>query len=81
MILRSAGLAVILLAAVTLGTAQGVNCLGNCSVYCDSGQVYYSYGNLSNCCSRATSLCPDGSSAYYSEWWPDSCGEAFFCWR
>jgi len=79
MILRSAGLAVILLAAVTLGTAQGVNCLGNCTVWCDSGAVYYYYEAAGRCCNRAYSVCPDGSSGYGSEWWPVTCGYAQIC--
>lgn len=77
-ILRCAGLAVILL-AVGLGTASGFGCQGSCTVWCDSGAVYYYYETAAQCCNRAYSTCPDKSSAYGSEWWPVTCGYAQIC--
>ena len=76
----NSGLGVILL-AMTLAPASGGPCMGECSVYCDSGALYYFYESAQECCARAYSLamCPDGSTAYASSWQPDTCGVSWFC--
>ena len=80
MILRSAGLALVLL-TVSLGTrtAQGATCPGTCTVWCDSGATYYYYEPSYRCCPHVNLSCPDGSSAYAAEWWPVTCGVAEIC--
>ena len=80
-ILRSAGLALVLLTA-SLGTraAQGATCQGTCTVSCDSGATFYYYYDPNySCCPRAGKTCPDGSTAYGAEWWPVTCGVAETC--
>jgi hypothetical protein len=77
-ILRSAGLAAILL-TVGMSTARGAGCLGTCTVSCDSGATYYYYEQDYRCCARVNLACPDGSSAYGTEWWPATCGYAQIC--
>jgi hypothetical protein len=80
MILRSAGLAAVLL-TVSLGsrTAQGATCEGNCTVSCDSGATYSYYEPNFWCCPRLGETCPDGSSAHAVEWSPVTCGNYEVC--
>lgn len=80
-ILRSAGLVAILLAMSLVPASGGPPCLGECSVYCDSGALYYFYETAQECCARANnlSMCPDGSTAYFSSWQPDTCGVPWTC--
>lgn len=80
MILRSAGLAVILLTA-SLGakTAQGATCEGNCIVSCGSGATYSYYEPNYMCCDHLALSCPDGSSPQAIEWWPVTCGNPEVC--
>jgi hypothetical protein len=80
MILRSAGLAVILL-TVSLGarTAQGATCEGNCIVSCGSGATYSYYEPNYQCCDHFGQACPDGSSAHAVDWWPVTCGNPETC--
>jgi hypothetical protein len=80
MILRSTGLAVILL-TVSLGakTAQGATCEGTCTVSCDSGATYSYYEPNYWCCPRLDGACPDGSSAHAVEWSPVTCGNPEIC--
>jgi hypothetical protein len=78
-ILRSAGLAVVLL-AVSLGakTAQGATCEGTCILSCDSGATSTYYEPNYSCCTHEQP-CPDGSAAHPVEWWPGTCGNHEFC--
>ena len=80
MILRSAGLAVVLL-TVNLGarTAQGATCEGYCVVSCDSGATYSYYEPNYQCCDHLALACPDGSSAHAVDWWPVTCGNPETC--
>jgi hypothetical protein len=80
MILRSAGLAVVLL-TVSLGTrtAQGATCEGTCTASCDSGATYSYYEPNYQCCDHFGQACPDGSSAHAVEWWPVTCGNPETC--
>ena len=80
MILRSTGLAVILLAvSLETKTAQGATCEGNCIVSCDSGATYSYYEPNYWCCDRLDMVCPDGSSAHSVEWSPVTCGNPETC--
>jgi hypothetical protein len=80
LILRGAGLAVILLTA-SLGakTAQGATCEGNCNVSCGSGATYSYYVPNYMCCDYLTLNCPDGSSPRAIDWWPVTCGQPETC--
>ena len=80
MILRSAGLAVVLL-TVNLGTrtAQGATCEGNCIVSCGSGATYSYYEPNYQCCDYFARTCPDGSSPRAVDWWPVTCGNPETC--
>ena len=80
MILRSAGLAVILLtASLGVRTAQGATCEGDCIVSCGSGATYSYYEPNYWCCDHLGQACPDGSSAQAVEWWPVTCGNHEIC--
>jgi hypothetical protein len=80
MILRSAGLAVILL-TVSLGarTAQGATCEGYCIVSCDSGATQSYYLPNYQCCDHFGETCADGSSSHAVDWWPVTCGNPETC--
>ena len=80
MILRSAGLAVVLL-TVSLGTrtAQGATCEGDCIVSCTSGASYSYYKPNYQCCDYLELACPDGSSPRSIEWFPVTCGNPETC--
>ena len=80
-ILRSAGLVAVILLAMSLAPANGGPCIGECSVYCDSGALYYFTDSITQCCQRTHVLygCPDGSSAYWASWQPETCGSPQTC--
>ena len=80
MILRSAGLAVVLL-TVSLGTkmAQGATCEGYCIASCGSGATNSYYEPNYQCCDHFGQACPDRSFAHAVEWWPVTCGNPETC--
>ena len=79
MMLRGAGLAVVLLtASLGTNTAQGATCEGDCLVSCASGATYASYQPNYQCCTLYE-VCPDGSAVRMVEWWPVTCGNPEIC--
>lgn len=80
MILRSAGLALVLLTvSLSTRTVQGATCEGTCTVSCGSGATYYYYEPNYWCCDHLGLACPDGSSASAVEWSPVTCGNHEIC--